>query len=66
LREKLTFVNFNASVGNAVKHITFSASEWNLATIDALVAPSFAVGGAAELRSVPTGDIVNTSIIFVF
>lgn len=66
LREELTLVNFNASVGNAIKHVTFSASEWNLAAIDALVAPSFAVGGAAELSSVPTGDIVNTSIIFVF
>lgn len=66
LGEKLTFVNFDASVGNAVKNVTFSASEWNLAAIDALVTPSFTVGGAAELSSVPTGDIVNTSIIFVF
>ena len=66
LGEKLTLVNFNASVGNAVKNVTFSASERNLAAVDALVAPSFAVGGAAELSSVPTGDIVNTSIIFVF
>ena len=66
LGEKLALVNFNASVGNAVKHVTFSASKWNLAAVDALVTPSFAVGGAAELSSVPTGNIVNTSIIFVF
>jgi len=66
LGEKLTLVNFNTSVGNAVEHIAFSASKWNIAAIYALVTPSFAMGGAAELSSIPTGNIVYTSIVLVF